>query len=198
MILNYFLLRQVFKLKNYEFFETGYYNLNLFGIRSSNDLVNEFNDWMGVAFKDEWENERLLLFAATTKPGLFYLKNKLGNSEGTAILVPGQYRSAWMLGHHRGYEALQQLTSQVFQVWRDNDYDGAFDYSGTIYNDVQGLNGHTTSFRNDIDRVGRYSAGCQVIQDSVDFQIYLSIVRRSLDYWPNSFTYTLLEESDFS
>lgn len=171
MKLGYRDLQAVMLNKGYRFFDHGAYNLNLFGIRNGSSLVNEFNDWMGVAFRDEWGNERLLLFAATTKPGLYYLK-------------------------HKGYKALQQQKYGLFKVWRDADQDAQFDYQGKVYRNVRGLNGHTSSFKNDIDKVNRYSAGCQVTQDDLDFKILMAIVEKSLKYWGNSFTYTLLEERD--
>lgn len=198
MKLSYNDLKQVYESKQYVFFDHGAYNLNLFGIRSNDLAVNEFNDFVGVAYRDELDNPAVLLFRATTKPGLDYLKNKLGNEQGTAILIPGQYRGAWMLGYHRGYEALQQRADGVFKVWRDGDKDGNLDMAGPIYSDVRGLNGHTTSFINEVEKVGSYSAGCQVIQSSHDFQILISIVKKATTRYSNSFTYTLLTETDFS
>ncbi|WP_421752748.1 hypothetical protein [Croceimicrobium sp.] len=196
MEIDYAKLQAVYAAKGYRFFDQGAFNLNLFGIRNASAQVDEFNDWMGVAFRDEWLNPRLLLFRASTKPGLYYLKHKILNVNGTAILIPGQYRGAWKLGHHNGYEALQQRSEGVFKVWRDADHDAQFDYSGPIYTDVQGLNGHTTSFRSEVERVNRYSAGCQVVQDDLDFNCLMLIVKKSLDYFSNSFSYTLLEEGD--
>jgi hypothetical protein len=198
MKLNYQQVQAVLLAKGYRFFDRGIYNLNLFGIRNASLEVDSFNDWLGVAFRDEWANPHCLLFRGSTKPGLYYLKQGMLHKKGTAILIPGQYRGAWKLGYHRGYEALQQRKKGVFRVWRDADLDSQFDYSGPVYHDVQGLNGHTTSFRTEVDRVDRYSAGCQVFQDDLDFQQVILIVKRALRYYRNSFTYTLLEEGDFS
>lgn len=196
MKLSYNEVKRVFESKQYVFFDHGAYNLNLFGIRSNDLTVNEFNDYLGVAYRDELDNPTVLLFRATTKPGLYWLKNDLGGVNGTAILIPGQYRSAWMLGYHKGYEALQQKGEGVFKVWRDADKDGDLDLAGPVYADVRGLNGHTTSFNKEIDKVGMYSAGCQVVQSSHDFQILISIVKKATTRYSNSFTYTLLMESD--
>ncbi|WP_196888483.1 hypothetical protein [Aureivirga sp. CE67] len=197
MKLNYDLLKNVYTSKGYEFFDRGFYNLNLFGIRSNDLTVNEFNDFIGVAYKDELGNEQVFMFKGTTKPGLHYLKNEKLREHGTAILIPNQYKSAWKLDFHKGYEALRQNTTN-FKVWRDGDSDGEFDYSGDVFTDVSGLNLHTTSFKNDIERVGKYSAGCQVVQDDKEFLILMSIIKKSLDFYGNSFTYTLLTEKDFN
>tara|TARA_B100000683_G_C12229678_1_gene448549 strand:+ start:279 stop:521 length:243 start_codon:yes stop_codon:yes gene_type:complete len=70
MQIDYAKLQAVYAAKGYRFFV----NLNLFGIRNASAQVDEFNDWMGVAFRDEWLNPRLLLFKASTKPGIYYLK----------------------------------------------------------------------------------------------------------------------------
>ena len=197
MNLEYSLLKNTIESKGYVFFDDRAYNINIFGIRSSDLIVNEFNDYMGIAYRDDFNNPVLQLFKATTKPGLYWLKNKLGNVNGTAILIPGQYRGCWRLGYHRSYEAMEQKGLGIFKVWRDNDSDGHLDTNRPVYDNVRGLNGHTTSFNSDIDKVGAYSAGCQVIQDDLDFKIFLSIIKKSANYYGNAFSYTLLEQKDF-
>ena len=63
----------------------------------------------------------LLTYDCTTDPGLYYRHNPL-NCFGTAVLVPGQYRGAFVLGQHQGlYEALTQGKS--LPVYRDDDLD---------------------------------------------------------------------------
>lgn len=195
--ITYEMLAEVYEQKGYIFFDTGTYNLNLFGIRSKDLLVNEFNDYIGVAYKDDLANPRVLVFQASTKPGYYWLKKAVGNLNGTAILVPGQYRSCWELGFYKNYEALVQRFGYAFNTWRDNDADGELDMNGRVYEDVTGLNLHTTSFISNIDRVGKYSAGCQVIQDDLDFNILLSLVKKSSFNYGTRFSYTLLEEVDF-
>jgi len=197
MELNYQDLMELFASKGYAFFDTGSYNVNIFGIRSSEPIVDEFNDVLGVAYKDDFGNVEVELFKATTKPGLYWLKHRLGNIDGTAILVPGQYRSCWILGFHKGYQALVQKGMGVFRTWRDRDADGDLDTDGEIFDNVRGLNMHTTSFKTDVDKVGAYSAGCQVVQDDLDLSILLSILTKAANNFGNSFSYTLLDESDF-
>lgn len=196
MNISYNNLRNAMESKGYVFFDNGFYNVNIFGIRSNNQTVNEFNDFFGIAYRDEFNNTNLNLFRATTKPGLYWLKNKVGNVNGTAILIPGQYRKCWKLGYHNSYQALVQNGMNIFNVWRDNDSDGELDINGKIYKDVSGLNGHTTSFKNDVDKVGAYSSGCQVVQDVLDFKLFLSIIIKSANNYSNVFSYTLMEQDD--
>lgn len=187
--------QSLYRAKGYTFYNSGVYNVNIFGIRNKDVTVNKFNDLIGVAYLDEFLNKHCLVFQGTTKPGLTYLKDKLGNQNGTGILCEGQYTKCWTIGVHNpgkehAHEAYRQVGNGVFKVWRDNDSDGKLDYSGKIYTDVQGLNGHTTRDF-DIENVGGFSAACQVIQDDKEHQIWLSVGKRSAELYGNIFTYTL-------
>lgn len=187
-------VKALFETLELRFYDKGIFNVNLFGIRSGFDQVNEFNDQLGIAYRDEFGNGQVLMHKGTTKPGLYWLKNKKGNVNGTFILAPGQYPNCWSIGKHKGYEALVQLGSP-FKGWRDNDQDGMFDPEGRIYTDVTGLNMHTTSFKNDVDKVGAYSAGCQVRQHSEDHLMVMQVLRRSAEIYGNNFSYTLIDKN---
>ncbi|GAG43566.1 unnamed protein product, partial [marine sediment metagenome] len=45
--------------------------------------------------------------------------------------------------------------------------------------------------------VGKWSAGCQVLQDAEHFAFLMTLCERARKKFGNSFTYTLLEENDF-
>jgi hypothetical protein len=188
-------LRDCFGDLGYRFFHNGAYNLNLFGIRRGFSPKDEFNDLLGIAFRDASGRPVVLLHKGTTSPGLFWLRNRMLNSNGTAILQPGQYRGCWQVGLHKGYEALVQV-GFPFDVWRDNDRDGKHDPSGRTYTDVTGLNAHTTSFIREVDKVGAYSAGCQVRQFDSDHMHFMSLCKQSAGLYGNSFSYTLINEDE--
>lgn len=195
--MNYSDLKKIYKNKGYKFFEKGAYNLNIFGFRSNDLKVNEFNDIIGVAYIDDLGNEQCLTFKGTTKAGLYWLKNKKGNINGTFILKPNQYIGCFEKGLHNGsYDALHQKGYGIFEGYRDGDSDGELDYSGEIYNDVTGLNLHTTSWKSNTEKVNKYSAGCQVVKSTIDFLILMSIIDRALEKYSNSFSYTLFEFDD--
>lgn len=187
-------IKQLYASKNYPFY-LGAYNINLFGIRASSRAVDQFNDVLGIAFKDEFGNPVLLMHKATTKPGLYFLKEKLGNPQGTFILIPGHYPKCWMKGKHKGrYDALVQSDIATFQGYRDRDSDGELDYGGIKYKNVTGLNMHTTSFVSQKDKVGAYSAGCQVRKDYRDHIVAMGIVNKSLDLYGKYLSYALFLE----
>lgn len=192
---NYLQIKDMYLKKGYKFYDSGAYNVNIGGIRNPSTEVDKFNDLIFVAYLDEFRNQQCLLFAATTKPGLTYLKDKLGSADGTAILIPGQYPKSLVLGlHNQGtpheHKAFRQAGPGVFKVWRDKNSDGKLDYSGKIYDDVKGLNLHTTrEFQ--VSRVGGFSAACQVVEDDKEHRILISVGERSAELYSNLFTYTL-------
>lgn len=197
--IDYDFVKSMYAQKSYKFFDSGEYDVNFFGIRNKDlTIVNKFNDLIGVAYLDEFLNKQCLVFAGTTKPGLTYLKDKLGNPNGTGILCEDQYRKCWVIGKHNigkahEHEAMVQSGPGVFKVWRDKDSDGNFDLDGPVYTDVQGLNGHTTRDF-DIENVGAFSAACNVIQDDKEHAIWLNVGKRSAELYGNLFTYTLFRQ----
>ncbi len=193
MDVGYYDIKTLFKDRSFMFLE-GNQQVNPFGFRNEPE-VDEFNDIIGVAYKDEWGNPHCPVFKGTTKPGLYWLgQDRMGHKDGTFILEHNkQFIDCWQVGKHKDYPAIQQKGFGIFTGWRDNNKDGQLDYSGKIYTDVTGLNGHTTSFINKIDKVGAYSAGCQVIQFEPDFQIWYSVLRVHSRVHGNSLNYALFK-----
>ena len=190
-----------YEQKGYTFFEKPY-DLNVFGIRSLNKIAGRFDDYVGVAYKDNSNTERLFIVKATTDPGTKWLLNPL-HPKGAAILLPGQYRRAYKLGVHGrtwasgGYPALEQ--SNLMKYVRDNNKNNILGDSVTVpFLDNLKTNIHRASKWKVVDLIGSYSAGCQVIQDPVDFEAFLTICKEQEAHGHGSyFTYTLMEETDF-
>lgn len=186
-------IKSRYNTQGFKFYE-GTYNVNNFGIRNADlTTVDKFNDIRGVAYQDAFGNKICLVWACTTKPGLSGLNGKPQNPDGTFILAPGYYPKCWTIGKHKGeYDALVQAGTGVFKGWRDSDADGNFDFSGKIWDNVQGLNDHTTR-AHDIKFVGGFSLGCQVTQDDKEHQIKMAVCQRSAELYSNSFSYALFQ-----
>jgi hypothetical protein len=182
--------------KGYKFYDTGKFNVNIFGIRKGL-TVDIFNDVIGIAYLDEHQVPTLKVFQATTDPGYYWLKNKLGGVNGTFILGADQHRKCWTLGKHKGqYEALVQAGPDVFWGYRDNDSDGQLDFTGKIYRDVRGLNLHTTShITGKAEKVGAYSAACQVTKYSADHLQLMPLAKKSMEIYGPTLSYTLFDQS---
>jgi hypothetical protein len=176
-------------------FLTDKYQPNYFGIRSKDNTVDDFNDIIGVAWCDAFLNPHTVVFRGTTKPGLVYLKDKLGNYKGTFIVAEGFHKSCWIPGFHNGkYPALVQAGPGVFRGYRDFDADGQLDYSGTIYTDSHGVNGHTTRFDTNVEKVGAFSAGCFVLQDDKEHAIWYNVGARSWEFYGKAFSLAVFKE----
>ena len=180
------------KALGYAVFDGDPYDLNIFGIRKRNGVPNVFDDLIGCAYR--WDGSwRVHYWNATTDPGQYWLENP-ANVKGTAILCPGQYRGVWEVGKHRGrYDALIQRGAEV-TVWRDADRDRNLDMQdATIDSGFFGINLHKAGTVS--STVDRYSAGCQVLQATNDFEELMKLAEMQIKITEyDSFTYTLLEE----
>jgi hypothetical protein len=171
------------------------YNLNIIGIRCKTPIVNKFNDLIVVAWKHkgEWTIKE---YTATTLAGLQWLKEPM-NPKGCAILKEGRYSQTWKIAFHRNkYAALCQR--KPVTVYRDHNKDAKYDLlESKVQTGLFGINIHRASKYNVLDKVDRNSAGCQVFQSPKDFNEFMLICRQSRRLWGDSFTYTLINESDF-
>ena len=184
----------------YAFFKKGDYNLNIIGIRNSSGKPDTFDDSINLLYKISgnwvWDT-----YEITTEPGPNILRRPLKSvqDKGTAILVPGQYRSAYRIGWHgsstNGHTALCQRGREV-SVWRDNNRDAIPDTHGPEDKGWFGINIHKHRGSGARINTGGVSAGCQVFRDSIEFAEFMETCRDSEDKYGNSFTYTLIDEKD--
>lgn len=193
-------IESVFKSKGYAFFTSGNFNLNIFGIRSRNHVAGRFDDLIGVAYRNG--GNRVDFFSATTDPSDLELRDpsfEAARTGGTAILAPGQYRGAYVFGHHGGgnwrHRALQQV--RAVTIFRDANRNELLDFNVPKTTGLFGINIHMAHPEVELGRVGRYSAGCQVIQRPHEYGRFINLVQSAIPIWKDRFTYTLFDESDF-
>jgi hypothetical protein len=190
-------LRQIYLNKNYAFFDSNKpYNLNIFGVRSMEIVANRFDDIIGVCYRDAQLEWRIEYWQGTTDTGAYWLRNPM-NVDGTAILVPDQYRGAWKLGLHRG-KYLALIQAQPVRVYRDDNLDEILDYDAqSVQEGLYGINIHRGSERNVSYLVNKWSAGCQVVANPENFHDLITLCERQKSLYGDSFTYTLFEQVDF-
>ena len=191
-------VRRVLQARGYVFFDNDKpNNLNIVGVRSDTNGTNQFDDYLVVAFRNADLEQSVKVYPVTTDPGKYWLENPR-NPKGTAILVPGQYRSTWKIGKHQGkYEALVQR--RLVKVYRDADRDDVIDYEhlqDSVDEGHFGINIHRSNPYGESYRVDRWSAGCQVFQSIRDYDEFMEICRESAEMYGNGFTYTLVTEID--
>ena len=185
------------KLNDYDVFEYDQkpFNLNIVGIRSREIKVNEFNDWIVVFWKYQGRWSQYWI-KATTLCGLNYLNAPI-NPKGSAILCDGQYKGVYKLDlHNSKYLALCQRLGEV-EVWRDNDKDSEFDFDNESKEwGMFGINIHRASSTKTLEEIGKNSAGCQVIQNPQNFDLFIQLCELSSVNFGNAFTYTLINQKD--
>ena len=150
--------------------------------------------WCFIKISDGWI---IHSYEATTEPGPNILKRPIVKG-GTAILMPGQYRSVYRVDIHGGkrkYTALCQRNGKV-KIWRDDNRDRKPDYSGPVHEGMFGINIHRQWGSDEREYTGGVSAGCQVFRSSKDFYEFMELCNKGADAWGNSFTYTLVNSGD--
>ena len=186
---------KLFKDKGYTWFTKGSYNLNIIGVRSNNNKVTDkYDDILVVDYNTDNGHKRVC-YTITTEPGKYYMQN-LCNPKGAAILVPGQYRGCWQIGlHHGKYKALCQC--KAVKVYRDNNKDMIYNMTPkSIDKGIFGINIHRSNKTCICDTIDKYSAGCQVFNDPVEFNAFMRLCETQRKLYGNTFTYTLINEED--
>lgn len=183
-------IKELFEKEGYEWYDRNKpFNLNIFGVRNSKRRVNAFDDFLYVVYRNHNLDWRIHQWEITTDPGLSVLEDPI-NQKGTAILVPGQYKSAYKIGLHRQrYKALVQQGAPV-KVYRDNNRDEVHDFDeSTIEEGWFGINIHKAG--TDSTLVDGWSAGCQVFKKEKDFNEFMDLCSKAGEIYGNKFTYTL-------
>jgi hypothetical protein len=173
--------------------------LNIIGIRSNDQTPETFDDAI-IFFRYDGLKWDWMQCDGTTDPGLYYLKNPL-RSDGTIIMMPGHYPNLYKRGHHKSEEAFRQIGSAMYI--RDNNKDGYLDLAlmnvpgKPFVADNVYTNLHDAHEQYKLEKIGKYSAGCQVVADSDEFDIALSWGNDQVKHCGvNKFNYTLLLESE--
>lgn len=187
---------KLFKAKGYAWFKKGAYNLNIIGVRaSSNKINNLYDDVIVIDYCLPSGAPKRVVYSITTEPGLYYMNNPM-NQLGTALLAPGQYRGAWKLGLHKGkYKALCQC--KPVTVYRDGNKNDTYDANPeTATTGLFGINIHRSNEKYTSKKIDKWSAGCQVFADPIEFNAFMRLCDHQKANFGNSFTYTLIKEED--
>lgn len=173
------------------------FKLNVVGVRNSNVTQDDtFDDVIAFFYYDDKGSLVGKIAQGTTDPSIKFLKNPSVGS-GTAILKAGQYVDTYAIDMHNGkYEALCQRLKPV-TVMRDDDRNSYLNLLAPTTTGMYGINIHRAAVGENMpNKIGPYSAGCQVLRNEKDFQLMMDMARKSRAIHGNKFTYTLLDERD--
>ena len=193
------LLKDTLEDKGYVFFDGNKtLNLNIIGIRNKSRDSTRYDDTMLLVYRDGARDDWTVhSYEITTEPGPAILRKPI-NSDGTAVLVPGQYRGVYKVDTHGSknrHVALCQRNGPV-KVYRDADKDSKPEETDVIQEGMFGINIHRHAGATERDYVRGSSAGCQVFASPKDFAEFMYVCNKSADLYGNAFTYTLIEEED--
>lgn len=158
------------------------YDMNLIAQRGVSRVAGAMDDLLSVVYKANgcWTESA---FPCSVDPGTYFLKH-LENPKGCAMLAPGQYRSAYQLGWHKGRRALVQVGPVT--VRRDGDLDNILE-PGVADTGLFGINIH-----DDVGKGAEASAGC-IVLPVVHENLLLDILGRQVAAYGSKFTLTVLE-----
>ncbi len=195
-------VERAMKEKEYAVFTSGLYDVNLVGVRTANLARAVFNDW-GYCFHFDATSWAGLQSIMTTDPGQAG-RDKPMNRNGTALMCPGQYRGVYELGLHRSYKALRQCAPIKFwraqpDLWEQMDsLDDPERLGLPVYEAVIGAHHHRALDNIRLEKIGRFSYGCQVWPEIWAYRYMIALAQAALDV--RSFkktSYTVLDERDF-
>jgi hypothetical protein len=189
--------------KNYTFFEDGDYNLNFIWERTNDTITNYFTDRLHVLY---YENSipKIITIRATTKPGYNNAIDSPVTYEGvtgTAIIVPGQYKSAWKFTEGdpaRKYPFNYPYFEQIkgINYWRDYNKDKIIDEVQEQNNRNFRTHWHAMSPKGVFGHpVNNWSLGCMGAEEPEWVKI-IEITRKARDLWGDVFTGTIIEKGD--
>jgi hypothetical protein len=159
--------------------------------KPNDDAPDKWNDSIGLLTVENSKPKLLCCYVGTTEPGKYYTFNPL-NKGGAARLQLGQHKELWIVGKHRGYEAMQQIGKAT--LVRDKNRNFLRDDTVTVETG-NGINLHSTSPKFIPSLVDKFSAGCLVIQKWSEFQTFMKLIKSSTQYKNNKsakFDFTLL------
>ena len=211
--LTYTLLRHIYKRRmeyndikqlvldaGYEFFEEGNYNLNMIWERTSDKFTNMFTDFLHTLYMIDGTPIKITL-PATTKASLYGVGGVTNPvTGGTAIIVPGQYKSAWQftMGNGTGIAPwgkpyFQQI--QGINYYRDDTKDDTIDEINLETNKIYGTNWHVMGEPLSSTRPGSlsWSEGCMGISEQDMISVLLPILTKANAIWGNVYTGTILK-----
>lgn len=169
------------------YFQEHRYSIDEFtfiGIRDSKDQEKDvINDYLGYLMLGE-----IFLTKGTTEPGVYWVKDKAErNKQGTFHLLEGFHNKIWCFGTHKGYEALTNTYPycKPTKGWRDANYNFTKDNKDIVVCDYFGINFHRMHPIQIVDKIGKYSAGCQVVQNPKDFEYIKAKAKNTLMYKNN-------------
>jgi hypothetical protein len=170
------LLDRVKSLVNYQYIPHDYWAI---AVRSNEDITDEFDDKIYLYRGEQF----VMVTSCTTNKGL----------KGTAVMKADVWNyDAYKYGlHKQKMKALRQVKGIPY--YRDRDFDGKTDASGTEYRDIIYMNIHGATYNEGskkiTQKIGGWSEGCIVLNRNEDYEKFIALAKNQ-----PTFTLCLINE----
>ena len=177
------------------------YRMWYFGIRNGERKgTDKFDDIIGAVYYDDTGQKHTLYWQGTLDPGNYYRTNPY-NGIATAYIKPGQYLDTWKFptNHGKDNPYLAYAQRGEVQFWRDTNKDTYADIDDDASPSASGARNGLNLHRTDVDgkhshRVGKYSAGCQVVTGPGAWDQWFRLGEEQIAKTKNvMFSYTLMD-----
>jgi hypothetical protein len=215
--LTYDLVKSVYEKHTYPFpVSNDKVLLKITGIRTNNQIAGGFDDYFAFCW-EESGTPQLFACMGTTHPGAYYMEHPM-NPAGSAVVVPGYHADVWKRGFHK-QNPLNRALVQVkdILIWRDNDGGNllprmectngiwqAWDANNKLLQAEKSglvgiqLHGTKPDWSHGLN-VGKWSAGCQVIERWTSKEKVMDLAQRhAADNDSDVFSYALTVEDDYA
>lgn len=178
-----------------------WYNLNIVSIRKNTPIANKEYDDTLMVFHPYFDGFATYYYPITTEPSLHYIENPI-NSKGTFLIdAPQQCLGVYTLDTHaqnKSY-AHKALCQRKGKVWgrRLQSVSDLERLSELDLVEGTGINIHKAGqgkyYRG---KQNRFSAGCPIFGDGRQYGVHMAVVKIAAKEWGNSFTHTIINETD--
>lgn len=168
---------------------------NMIGIRDEAGLSDDvINDKLGF-----FNYDGFFLGPGTTDPGVYWTVSKERNPAGTFHLLEGFHEQVWTFGKHKGYDAFinDYRYCKPTKGWRDANYNFVRDSKDIVVCDYFRVDFHRMHESLIAKLVGKYSGGCQVMQNIKDFLYVLQKAQESGETVFNYHLFRIDEVKDY-
>ena len=170
---------------------------NPFAIRNFDKIKGGiFNDTIGLLCENF-----IYVIRGTTDPSPYYIEQHPMNVNGTAVMCAGLQDRIWMVGlHAKKFTGLINGWRLGFGTKKQKvkRLDKNYKFKDKIYKGWFCCNLHPT-FNPNPDKIGRNSAGCQVVRVMSDFTKYMGYIMNSMEYAINKrtlYSYYIFEQNN--
>ena len=217
-------IKETLESLSYKFFDSGDFNVNSVWERTSDVFTNKFTDFWHLAFREN-NVPKVVTIKASTKAGL---KGAVLNPltvdgvKGTAVILEGQYLSAWSYvdkviastnpnlyqfffninKYSQSEEVPYLMQIKPVNYLRDGDKDENIDRKGDVDKDgydavEQDNKGYGTHCHLATEPLNNWSLGCMTFPEKDFMTNFDPVLRKMVALWGRNLSQSIIKTENF-